>query len=886
MVEATGGPATAPSVAAVARLQARLAETQEQLAATSEILAVLGVSNTGETDVFDAVVLRARRLCRADAAQIYTLQEHGLRLIHSVGLPQAYVDRATRESVPRDRTSLSGRVSLDGRTQQIVDVLADPDYHRPEFQRLGGYRTIMGAPMIVQDEVVGVLCVWRTVVDPFDDRARDLLSTFATQGALALRNVALFRALESRSEELSRKVEQLEALAEVGEAISSSLDPDEVLSTIVTHAVELSDTDGGSLMEFDEETQLFGVRTVYGTAPEVIEQLRHSRIHVEESFVGRTAASGVVAQIEDLDQLDELDPHLAVLREAGWRSLVASPLMRAERIVGALVVRRKTPGGFTEETCELLSTLASQSAIALVNARLYQQLERQSAELAEASRHKSEFLASMSHELRTPLNAVIGFSEVLLERMFGELNERQADYLQDILSAGRHLLALLNDVLDLSKVEAGHMELDLRSFDLSEALSYTNSLVRERATQHQIHLHLDAPADELGLIRADELRFKQVVLNLLSNAVKFTPDDGHVTLAARRVDGDVEVTVADTGVGIAPEDQARIFDSFQQGGRTASSAEGTGLGLTLTRRIVELHGGTMWLESTVGVGSTFGFRIPQSALLPAEAEPDWDAAVEDGRPVILIIEDDESSAELVSLHVGAAGLRALAVRTGEEGLSAVRSMRPAAVILDIRLPGMDGWDVLAALKAEPDTAETPVVVVSVLPEHGRGFALGASDYLVKPVARDDLLAALRRVGIDSPQQEMARRIVVVDDDPVALELVKVTLEPLGWDVRTCSQGVEAPGLVRRERPAVVLVDLLMPETDGFAVIDALHADADTRGIPVVVLTAKTLTAVDRRRLRGRVEFVASKGHLDLVQLSTRLAALAGAGAGASHGTRP
>jgi signal transduction histidine kinase/DNA-binding response OmpR family regulator len=886
MVESTGGAATAPSVAAVARLQARLAETQEQLAATSEILSVLGVSTAGEADVFDAVVLRARRLCRADAAQIYTLHAHEFRLDHAVGLSPAFVELATRVPVPRDRTSLIGRVGLDGVTQQIVDVLADPDYNRPEFQRLGGYRTIMGAPMIVEDEVVGVLSVWRTVVDPFDDRARDLLSTFATQGALALRNVALIQALESRTEELSRKVEQLEALAEVGEAISSSLDPDEVLSTIVTHAVELSGTDGGSLMEYDEETQLFRVRTAYGTAPEVIERLRHSRIHVEESFVGRTAASGIVDQIHDLTELENPDPHLTLLRDAGWRSLVAIPLMRAERIVGALVVRRKRPGGFSDETCELLSTLASQSAIALVNARLYQQLERQSTELAEASRHKSEFLASMSHELRTPLNAVIGFSEVLLERMFGDLNDRQADYLQDILSAGRHLLALLNDVLDLSKVEAGHMELDLRSFDAAEALTYSLSLVRERAVQHGIDLALDASPRELGLVRADELRFKQIILNLLSNAVKFTPDGGRVRVAARRVEGALEVTVTDNGVGIAPEDQKRIFDSFQQGGRTASSAEGTGLGLTLTRRIVELHGGTVWLESAVGVGSTFGFRIPQQPALPAAPEPDWDTAGEDGRPVILIVEDDESSAELVSLHVGAAGMRAVTVRSGEEGLDAVRSMRPAAVILDIKLPGMDGWDVLGALKAEPETADTPVVVVSVLPERGRGFALGASDYLVKPVAREDLLAALRRVGIDRSPPEAARRIVVVDDDPVALELVRVTLVPLGWDVRTCSHGGAAPDLVRQERPAVVLVDLLMPETDGFAVIDALHADEHTRGIPIVVLTAKTLTSADRKRLRGRVEFVASKGHLDLVQLSTRLAELAGAGGAVSPGARP
>lgn len=880
MVESERSTATATTgvvaLADSARLRKRLAETEEQLAATSEILAVLGTSRSGEAEVFEAIVERARRLSRAAAAQIHLTDGNVMTMVHSVGLPPAYEELALREPVPRDRTSLTGRVCIDARTQQIVDVLADPDYDRPEFQRLGGYRTIMGAPMVVEGEVVGVLSVWRTSVDPFDERVQDLLSTFAAQGALALRNVDLFRALESRSTELARKVDQLEALAEVGEAISSSLDPDEVLSTIVTHAVQLSGTDGGSLMEYDEDTELFRVRTAYGTSPAVLDQLRQSRIHVDQSFVGRAAASGQVAQLPDLGQV-QLDPHLRILYEAGWRSLVAIPLTRPDRIVGALVVRRKQPGGFSDETCEMLSAFASQSTIALVNARLFQQLERQSAELAEVSQHKSDFLASMSHELRTPLNAVIGFSEVLLERMFGELNDRQADYLQDILNAGRHLLALLNDVLDLSKVEAGHMELDLGVVDVAQTLADVLSLVRERALQHDIALTLDVAAAGVGSVRADPLRFKQIVLNLLSNAVKFTPDGGDVKVAARRSEGSLVVTVADSGPGIDPADQARIFDSFQQGGRNASSAEGTGLGLTLTRRIVELHGGRLWLDSTPGVGSTFGFSIPQPASIPLDLEAtDWNLE-DDGRPVVVVVEDDSSSAELVSVHVAAAGLRAVTVQTGEQGVAAVRSLHPAAVVLDIRLPGMDGWEVLAALKADPETADTPVVVVSVLPERGRGFALGAADYLVKPVGGDELLAALRRVVSDRPQPQSGHRILVVDDDLAALRLVRVTLEPLGWDVHTCDQGTEAHAMVRAIRPQVLLVDLLMPETDGFEVVEQVHADPDTRDLPIVVLTAKSLTTEDRRRLQGRVEFVAAKGRLDLVQLSARLADLARVG---------
>jgi signal transduction histidine kinase/ActR/RegA family two-component response regulator len=751
VVGSSSGLGDAVPVLDQTRLRAELAETQEQLAGTSEILSVLARSSSVQDDVFEAIVENARRLCRAQAAQIHLVHDGTYSLARSVGSTQDFAAFAASHPIVQDRATLIGRVSLDRSTQQIEDVLADPDYGGQDLQRLGGYRTIMGAPMLVDDEVVGVLLVWRTSVEPFDERVSSLLTTFAAQGALALRNVQLFRALRRRSAQLARKVEQLEALAEVGTAVSSSLDADEVLTTIVTHAVELSGTDGGSLMEYDEDTHLFGVRTAYGTSPSVIDALRATRIHVDETFVGRAALSRKAIQLPNL-ALTELDPHLQVLYDGGWRSLVAIPLVRQDHVVGALVVRRKMAGAFSDETCEMLSAFATQSAVALTNARLYQQLERQSVELAVASAHKSEFLASMSHELRTPLNAVIGFSEVLLERMFGELNERQEDYLQDILGSGRHLLALLNDILDLSKVEAGQMHLDLTTFPAPDALQYAMSLVRERSVQHSITTHVDI-APDLGSITADELRFRQVLLNLLSNAVKFTPDGGRVNVAASREATDLVVTVSDTGVGIQPEDQERIFDSFQQGGRSASKVEGTGLGLTLTKRIVELHGGRLWLTSTPGAGSTFGFSIPQdlAMMAPVPSPEQWRSLPpDDNRPTVVVIEDDASSSELVALHLAAAGLRPVIVRTGEEGLDAVHALRPAAVILDILLPGMDGWEVLSTLKADERTTATPVVVVSVFPGRGRGIALGASDYLIKPVAKDELIASIRQVVPATP----------------------------------------------------------------------------------------------------------------------------------------
>ena len=731
-------------VSEIERLRRDLADAREEIVATNEVLTAMGRSASDLDLVLGTIVDSARRLCRADGVQLHLVDGAVYRLARSSGLSADFVEHLTGHPILRDYNSLVGRVGLDRRTTQITDVLADPGYGRQDSQRIAGYRTIMGAPMLLDDDVVGVLSVWRTEVDPFEDRAIALLSAFATAAAIAVRNLDLVRALEARSAELALKVEQLEALGQVGEAVNSSLDLDMVLSTIVMHAVQLSGTDGGSLMEFDEAQQRFFVRTAYGTSDDVLEQLRQAKISLHGTFVGRAAKEGRALQVADMSGLT-LDVHQQLLYDTGWRSMVAVPMLREGRIVGVLVVRRLRAGDFPEETCDLLQTFASQSTLAILNARLFRELELKTSELEVVSRHKSEFLASMSHELRTPLNAVIGFSEVLLDRMFGEINDRQQEYLRDIWSSGKHLLQLLSEILDLSKVEAGRMELESVTFSVREALEYGLSMVRERAARHGLELALEVDAAVGGVV-ADELRFKQVVLNLLSNAVKFTPDGGEIVVAAR-VDGDdVAITVTDTGVGVAPEDRERIFESFQQGLRSSPTQEGTGLGLTLCRRIVGLMGGRMWLESEVGVGSTFGFTVPlgpQRLLDRGSTTPREELRL----PKILVIEDDRQSVDLLTVYLESAGFEVCIAHDGPGGLEATRHEGPVAVVLDIRLPRMDGWDVLTALKADPETAAIPVVVVSVLDERAKGLSLGATDYLVKPVSRDDLLAVLARVGV-------------------------------------------------------------------------------------------------------------------------------------------
>jgi signal transduction histidine kinase/CheY-like chemotaxis protein len=723
-----------------------LRDAREHLAATHEVLVALGRSGDDPSAVLDVVVERAASLCEARAAQLYLIAGDEFRLARVSG-PHAPQMREylLQHPLSLDRTSLSGRVALDRCTQQIADVLADPEFGRRDLQRLFGFRTTLAAPLLFEDEVVGTLTLWRQEVDPFDERAIALLESFATQATIVLRHVDLTRALAARGRELAAKIDQLEALSEVGEAVSSSLDLDEVLQRIVASAVRLTETDGGSIMEYDAGTDTFRVRAAHGSSDVLLQRLRNVTIRRDSSLVGRAAAGHRSVSVADLAEVAR-DPHLEELYRDGWRSVLAVPMLRQDQLVGALVVRRRTPGEFPDDVGVLLQSLANQSALAIVNARVFGELSISRRELEAAGRHKSEFLASMSHELRTPLNAVIGFSDVLLGGMFGELNERQEEYLGDILSSGRHLLELLNEILDLSKIEAGQMRLESTVFSVPMALEYALSVVRERAARNGIELTLDI-ADDVGLVEADELRFKQVLVNLVGNAVKFTPAGGAVGVRACRQAGELVVSVSDTGIGIAPEDREKIFESFQQGRRGTAKEEGTGLGLTLCRRIVELFGGRITLESEVGQGSRFEVCIPVAPY----------RQVEDGRSTpgaggaILLVDDDRASLELMAAHLEGTGVQLLRAHDGETALELAGSAAPSVVLLDILLPGLDGWQVLARLREDPATAGIPVIVASVVDDRARGVDAGAAAYLVKPLARHELLTALRRVGALPPE---------------------------------------------------------------------------------------------------------------------------------------
>jgi signal transduction histidine kinase len=589
-----------------------LTEALDQQTATSDILKVISRSTFDLQPVLDTLIESAVQLCGADRGFIHRQEGEFYPVAASYGHSPEWLEVVKRNPIRQDRRSATGRAVVERRSVHIPDILTDPEYQWAEDERGREqmHRTILAVPLLREGSVVGVIVIRRIRVQPFTDKQIELVTTFADQAVIAIENARLFKELEARTRELTRSVGELTALGDVSRALSSTLDLDAILQTIVTRANQLAGTDACSVFEYDEATEAFQLRATNNLDDEVVTLARQAPTRKGEGVQGRMAVTRQAVQIPDIAKEDAYHgPLRDVLLRTGTRAVLAIPMLRESELIGGLTVNKKTPGEFRPEVIELLTTFATQSALAIQNARLFREIADKSRQLEVASQHKSEFLANMSHELRTPLNAIIGFSEVLSERMFGELNEKQDEYLKDIHASGQHLLSLINDILDLSKIEAGKMELEVSDFDLPMAIDNALTLVRERAGRRSIALHTTVD-ERLGQIQADERKIRQVLLNLLSNAIKFTPEGGRIEVAAKPMNGSIEVSVSDTGVGIAPEDQEAVFEEFRQVGTADKKVEGTGLGLALSRKFIELHGGKIWVKSQVGTGSTFMFTVP------------------------------------------------------------------------------------------------------------------------------------------------------------------------------------------------------------------------------------------------------------------------------------
>ncbi len=595
-----------------AEAQKREVEALEQQTATSEVLRVISRFQTDVQPVFDAIAVKAMDLCRATTGWVYRFDGQLIHIAAAHSLRPGAVE-VVRQSYPMPPSQGGGtaRAILSRSIVYIPDIREDPEYRLEALAKAADYLSVLAVPMLLDSTPIGAVVVTGAEAGVFSQRQIELLQTFADQAVIAIENVRLFTELEARTGALTRSVEQLTALGEVGRAVSSTLDLETVLTTIVARAVQISGMDGGVVFEYDEVAEEFTQRAAAETGGALARARRGTRFRKGEGVLGRTALTLEPVQVSDIAVPGAYESRLRDnLIESGIRAILAVPMVREGRLIGCLGVTRNRPGDFPPETIELLRTFATQSVLAIQNARLFHEIADKSRQLEAASRHKSEFLANMSHELRTPLNAIIGFSEVLLQRMFGELNAKQDEYLKDVYASGQHLLSLINDILDLSKIEAGRMELAPVPFHLPTALENAVTLVKERAARHGITLALDLDP-RLGELVGDERKVKQVLLNLLSNAVKFTPEGGRISLKAGLTDGAVEIAVSDTGIGIAPEDQAAIFEEFRQVGTDdARKLEGTGLGLTLAKKFVELHDGRMWVESELGQGSTFTFTLP------------------------------------------------------------------------------------------------------------------------------------------------------------------------------------------------------------------------------------------------------------------------------------